>query len=262
MRACRKCGTEVEDKVYICPNCGSEIVGSTGGLTLKAAENKKTVANPMGTTVSTGSGLTDILRGDEDDEVEMQGSIPTTLARNVINEDYSGKKNNARIKKLIARIIFLAVVAVGAYFLITNVFMKEKGAKSYEDAIQFYVDAVNEKDQARMELIMPPYISATSNAAEVLDGMKNATISSFEITDKSFLSKEEKEALQDSIKYQTTKTANLENACIAKVQLTGEVDISGVKKPVVSTIEMELVQIRGYWYLHVDTYSNTDFDYN
>ena len=136
MKTCHVCGAQVDDKELICPDCGATVVGNTGGFALKPQEpqKKKKSSNPMGMTVSTGSGLTDLLRA-EDEDVEVEddlrgGSIPLTYAQNVIDDDaaYKEKKLKQKQKKLIARAIVIIAICIFAFIIISGYLNQRRGA--------------------------------------------------------------------------------------------------------------------------------------
>ena len=162
MKTCHVCGAQVDDKELICPDCGATVVGSTGGFALKPQEpeKKKKSANPMGMTVSTGSGLTDLLRA-EDDEVEVEdelrgGSIPLTYAQNVIDDDaaYKEKKLKQKQKKLITRAIVIIAICIFAFVIISGYLKQKRGADTPDALLDIYVEAVNDGEVVKRSLLM------------------------------------------------------------------------------------------------------------
>ncbi|MDE6025878.1 MAG: transposase [Lachnospiraceae bacterium] len=274
MKTCHVCGTQVDDRELICPECGATVVASTGGLSLKPQEpqKKKKGGSPIGTTVSTGSGLTDLLRA-EDDDVEVEddlsgGSIPLSFSKTVIDDDYDYKarQERKRIKKNLIKFIVVLVIAIGAYFAVTKVLSMEKRAQTPEQVLDFYMEAINNSNVEKLELIMPVYISDTNARAQsILDDMKGAHIDSYNISKKEEYGQEELIELQDSIKYQTARTANLKGAVKLTLVMNGTANRMGENIPVRSETEMTIVKLKKgmgeYYFIHIDAYDNTDFNY-
>ncbi|MCM1272873.1 MAG: hypothetical protein NC225_07990 [Clostridium sp.] len=273
MKTCHVCGAQVDDKELICPDCGATVVAGSGGLSLKAQEPpKKKAANPMGMTVSTGSGLTDLLKG-EDDDVDVEddlsgGSIPLSFSKTVIDDDYDYKKKqeNKRIKKNVFRLILILALVIAAYFVVTTVMNREKGAKTPEQVLDIYMEAINNGDADKLDLVMPSYLGDThAKAEQVIADMKNAHIDSYNISKKEELDNAEVMELQDSIKYQTSRTANIKGAVRLTVVMNGTADRMGEQISVRSETEMTIVLLKKgmgeYYYIHIDTYDNPDFNY-
>lgn len=273
MKTCHVCGAQVEDKELICPECGATVVGSTGGLALKPQEPpKKKAANPMGVTVSTGSGLTDLLRADDEDvEVEDEfhgGSITTNYVQNVIDDDavYKEKKLKQKQKKLIVRGIILIAIAVFVFILVSTYLKQKKGAETPEELVDIYVEAVNEGSVEKIEMIMPAYLNEHDEAQVLIDEMKSAHIDTYKIVKQTELNQAELDELQDSIKYQTGKTANIKGAKILTVQMSGTANRGGRDVAVNTELDIQVVKLKKgigeYYFIHMDTYDNPDFNYN
>lgn len=263
MKTCHVCGALVDDRELVCPECGATVVKHSEGFALKTDEPVKKRSNPMGTTVSTGSGITDILRGDDDGYTDdyISGSMPISLSKTELKGDYSAKRKS-NVGGLIFKFVLVVALIFGVYYLVTNVFMKKEGATEAEQVIDLYTEAVNEKDRDKLLLIIPPYITTNlERADDILEEMKDVHFDEYEIISKTDYSSSEVTALQDSIKLQTGKTANLKAACIMKIRLKGTtLNQSGVAVQKYSEVELEFVNIRDIWYLHIDTYSNPDFE--
>lgn len=273
MKTCHVCGAQVDDKELICPDCGATVVGSTGGFSLKQQEpqKKKKSSNPMGMTVSTGSGLTDLLRA-EDEDVEVEddlkgGSIPLSYAQNVIDDDavYKEKKLKQKQKKIILRAIILIAICIFAYVIISGYLKQKRGADTPDALMDIYVEAVNDGDVDKMTSIMPAYLNEQEEAQKLLDNMKGAHINTCEVTKAVELSQGEIEELQDSIKYQTGKTANITGATRITVKMSGTADRGGKNVDVNTQVDIQLVKLKKgigeYYFIHMDTYDNPDFNY-
>lgn len=273
MKTCHVCGAQVDDKELICPDCGATVVGSTGGFALKPQEpeKKKKSANPMGMTVSTGSGLTDLLRA-EDDEVEVEdelrgGSIPLTYAQNVIDDDaaYKEKKLKQKQKKLITRAIVIIAICIFAFVIISGYLKQKRGADTPDALLDIYVEAVNDGDVDKMASIMPAYLDEQTEAQKLIDDMKGAHINTCEIVRNKELSQMELDELQDSIKYQTGKTANIKSATLVTVKMSGTANRGGSNVTVNTEFDIQLVKLKKgigeYYFIHMDTYDNPDFNY-
>lgn len=265
MRTCRVCGAMVDDKEWNCPECGATMISSGGSLSLKSEEPvKKKTGNRMGTTVSTGSGLTDILRGDdvdngaEDDSVIM-GSMPTSLSKNIIDEEEARKKAKANRQLIsnIFKVVFIAACAFLVYLFVTKFVMKVKGAETCEDLVNIYMDAVNEGDAQLMKTIVPEFLNNRLDEAEFLiEDMEGAQFSSCVIKDKETITQAQMDILTDEIKLNTGKNANLNEGYYLEVEFTGT-NKNGLEIKAVA--EMEVYRVKNYWYLYVDTYENRAF---
>lgn len=264
MKKCHVCGNEVDDREITCPECGAMVSTDTGSkFALKTGQDKKKTSNPIGMTVSTGSGLTDILKGDddfEDDNPYEGASMPFNT--HIDYDDYAPKKK-PKIFGSVVKILFLAALVYGVYHLVVNVILADNGAKTYGEAIDIYVSSINEDDEDAMFTIMPPYISESQGnvlARGVLDDLDGIYDLSWTQVGFKEYNSEEKMALQDSIKLQTGKTSNVLEACLITFQLTGKTKSVGKEIPVVSRVDIELVRIRNNWYIHMDTYNNPNFE--
>jgi hypothetical protein len=260
MRKCHVCGLEVDDRTYICPDCGAEIVGSSGGLSLKAGtqEVKKKTGSSLGTTVSTGSGLTDILRGDDD--VEDFGSMPAAISYDLTDYE-TNKKAKRHFGKSIFKLICVAALAFGLYMLITQVFLKKTGPETYMEALETYIEAINNSDQDKMEFVIPPvYENKESTASEALSKLDGVSIDNYEVEDKYFLNSDEISTLQDSIKYATTKTANMSDVVNIKLRISGKLGSLVSSGATNGEITVQVVHIRNSWYVLPEEFEDIKFN--
>lgn len=267
MKKCPMCGIEVEDHASECPECGCPIA-DTSGFSLKSAPSgSKKSGNPMGKSISTGSGLTDLLREGDDayddfDDTSYGGSIPLNLMRNDV-EDYKGKKKS-KIGKILFRIILIAALAYGAYYLVVNVFMTKK-ARSYKEAVDFYVEGINDSDVDTMKAIIPPYVDDREEKAQkIIDSFNAVHIDDYNIKNVESISKFDIEQLQDAIKLSTGKTARIKEACSFDVEMTINVTGNSIKYESGSkfkvTSHMEYININDKWYLQIDSYEHVDYN--
>jgi hypothetical protein len=252
MRKCHVCGLEVDDRTYICPDCGAEIVGSSGGLTLKPKEDdkKKKTGASLGTTVSTGSGLTDILRG-EDGDSEIMGSLPNAVSYDLTDYE-SNKKARIHPGKVIFRLICIAVLALGIYMLVTRVLLKKDGPESYQEALDTYIEAINEQDQTKMEFV--------TQASKKLEELNGVHIDEYSVEDKYFLTSSEISKLQDDIKYATSRTANMSDAVNVKLKVSGTLGNYAKAGAKTGEITVQIVCIRDSWYVLLDEYEDIKFN--
>ncbi|MBQ9233945.1 MAG: zinc ribbon domain-containing protein [Lachnospiraceae bacterium] len=269
MKKCPMCGVNVEEHVTECPECGCPIA-DTSGFSLKSGSGtKKKSGNPMGRSMSTGSGLTDILRENDDTyddyygNSSIGGSMPISLSKTDIEGDYSVKKKS-KIGKYIIRIILLAAVAYGIYFLITNVLLTDK-AKSYNQALDYFVETINEDDVEKMEIVMPPYLDKTgSQAKEYLENLGILHINSYTVRDLAEMTDAEIDNLQESIKLETGKTARIKEGYSMMVDL--KVTVEGDSSQYVNgssfmiSTYMEFINIKDNWYLQINAYENIDYN--
>ncbi|MBQ9609783.1 MAG: zinc ribbon domain-containing protein [Lachnospiraceae bacterium] len=265
MKKCPMCGVEVDDHATECPECGCPIA-DTSGFSLKGGgpAPKKSNAHSIGTTVSTGSGLTDILNdGMEEEYSSVGGSIPISLSKNDIG-DYE-VKHKSHIGRTIFRILLLLAVAYGAYYLLDYFVFSNKKAYSYDDAIGNYMKAINDNDLDYMRGIMPPYLSdREASAKDILNNMSSLYINSYSIDDKVFYADKDLYELQDAIKLQTSKTARITSAYDLKVTFNVLVDGDSSKLEnganLNITMNMSFIEINNKWYLLLDSYDNIDYN--
>ncbi|MBQ9277193.1 MAG: zinc ribbon domain-containing protein [Lachnospiraceae bacterium] len=268
MKKCPMCGANVGDHQSECPECGCPIA-DTSGFSLKSGSGApRKSGSPMGRTMSTGSGLTDILRDGDDsyddfnDNSSIGGSIPISLAKTDVG-DYSVKRKS-NFGKYLFRIILLAAVAYGIYYLITNVFMTDK-AKSYNQALDYFVEAINEDDVEKMEIIMPPYLDKTGSQAEAyLENLGILHINSYTVRDLTEFTDSDKDNLQEAIKLETGKTARIKEGYSMTVDFKVTVEGDSSKyingsSFMISTY-MEFINIKDNWYLQINAYENIDYN--
>ncbi len=262
MRTCHVCGREVDDKTYICPDCGAEVVGSSGGLTLKAnAPEKKKAVNTLGTTISTGSGLTDILRADDEgDNSDFYGSMPNPTSYDLTDYESSKKAKN-HYGPLIFKIVVVGIIAFVMYLLIAKIFLKKDGSESYKEALDTYIEAINEADLDKMEFVSPAFLTdRTSESKKALSRLDGVKIDKYEIEETYFLNAEEREKLQESIKAATTRTPKFSDVVNIKLRIYGELkDLvpTGAKN---GTIIVQAVCIRDSWYILLEEYEEIKFN--
>lgn len=268
MKKCPMCGTSVDEHASECPECGCPIA-DTSGFSLKSSPGgSKKSGNPMGKSISTGSGLTDLLReGDDayddfDDTSSPYGSIPISLSKTDVGDLNIKKKS--KVGKYIFRIILIAALGFGIYYLITNVLLTDK-AKSYNQALDYFVEAINEDDVKKMEIIMPPYLDKNSSQAEdYLENLGILHVNSYNVRDLNELSESEIDNLQESIKLETGKTARIKEGYSMTVDLkvTVEGDSSRYVKGSSFMISsyMEFINIKDNWYLQIKSYENIDYN--
>lgn len=266
MKTCRVCGALVDDREWNCPECGATMITSGGGLSLKADEPvKKKTGNRMGTTVSTGSGLTDILRREDDeyDDVDdtpvIMGSLPGNMSRGIEEDEKARKKakNDIRIMTNIFKVIFAAAVIFIVYLFVTKFIMKDKGADSYEALVDIYVEAVNEGDVALMKTIMPEFISDRADEAQTLvDDMDGVEFTSYTIKNKEEIDRAQLDIFTDEIKLSTGNNPNLNEGYYLEVEFVGK-NKDGLE--IKATAVMEVYRVKHLWYLYPYTYENRAF---
>lgn len=266
MKTCHVCGCEVEDRELVCPDCGATVVKHSGTLSIKAQEETKKKLNPMGMTVSTGSGLTDILRNESEfdnadvDDDYFGGSIPLGMAKTVIDDDGKKKSDTGKVIGKVIKILFILALLYGAYWVVVNVFLNRDVIESHEEAIEIYVEAINDADVDKMEKIMPSYLNDPSLPADkILDEMQNVTINKYDIITVTELTDSEIISLQDEIKLATTKTANIKGAVTVKVRFYGTtLNASGQSVEKNGEVELVFIKIKDNWLLETESYKAPD----
>lgn len=266
MKTCHVCGCQVDDKELICPDCGATVVMATSGLSLKNEAPTKKKAASSGPSISTGSGLTDILRADDDDVAEEDplhgGSVPYSLTQNVIEEEERRKKKNiSKVFGTIFKIVLLAAAAYGIYYLVVNVFMKKEGASSYEAALDMYVEAVNDDDAAKMKQIVPTYMSYPQDTAQDwIDSMTNVEITSYDIINTVEMDDAAMLIMQDDIKLEKNKSADIREGVTVTVEIRANVvNASGATVSRGGEIEMDFIRLSDKWYFYSDSFDTSMF---
>ena len=268
MKKCPMCGIEVDDHASECPECGCPIADTSGFSLKSGAATKKKATNPMGKSMSSGTGLTDILReGDEAyddyDESSIGGSIPLSLTRLDIEGDYSAKKSG-KAGKIIIRLILLVALAAGAYFIVTHYLIRDK-AKSYEEALEYYVQAINNVDEDKMQIIIPPYIKDDESMAEdYIDNMKILHINGYNTRNVEKLTDSDIDNLIQSVKLETGKTAKIKEGYRVdlelKVTVTGDSSQYANGSSFLIKKTVEFIRIKDSWYLQINSYDNIDYN--
>lgn len=265
MKICHMCGCEVEDKDLICPDCGATVVKATMGLSLKAEQEKHKTVTTMGKTIGSGSGYTDILRAEEDDVAEDDpfrgGSIPASMARNFIEEEERKKKqkHTRTVKTIIKVVVFLAIV-IGAILFVTKVLLKKKGVESATDAIDVFVEAINDNDAGKLKQIMLPYYNQSEEAQDMIDMLSNVTITSNKVVSHEDISRVELDLYQQQLKAEKDRMVDIHDGVTYVLELRGttvkadtnvEIEFGG-------EIELQFFKIKGLWYLNTD---ELDYDF-
>ena len=271
MKMCQVCGSFVEDYEDYCPECGaafpSEQKESSIGLTLKEnTETYKRATNPMGTTISNGDeGLTSVLMdGMEEDGYyqDIDGSFSSINYSFNNRVDDEPTKHKSKVGKYIFTVLFFAAIAFGIYMFVTNVLLKKEGAATYQEAMQIYVDAVNNKDEEALSTIVPPYHNSVSlTAKDYLNNLQGVTIKYVE-KDVTTLSKQQKNIVMDTIKMEYGKTVVPDEAFLVTARVKYTTERAGSTNENTETVQFLVFQIDKRCYLFMDTFDIKLLDLN
>lgn len=266
MKTCHVCGCLVDDKEIVCPDCGATVVKATSGLSLKANEpEKKKRTNPIGTTIGTGSGLTDILRAADDDGVAEDdpfngGSIPVSIIRNTVDDDEeTHKKKSKGAFSMIVKIICLLAVAFGVYLLVVNVFMKKDEQATYESALDTFISAVNNNDAALMAKLVPTYMNDSADVAEMwIDDLNGADITEYDIIAKEQMEKTDLTDIEEYVKLELNKSVEVRDGVELTVEFRGtSYNNAGNAVSRGGDLKLQFIQIKDKWYFYPDNFNNS-----
>lgn len=256
MKVCHSCGTKVDDKELICPVCKQTVVVTHGELSLKPVEEKKQKkTNPMGTHISSGSGLTDILRSDDssmlDDGDLYGGSLPSSYARTEI-DSFTEKKRKIHVGKY----LFFAIIIIAICFFVFTLYKDynevKRGADSYEAVVKNYTDAYINKDEKLFDDMMPLYMDFDKNmVSDIYEQNITTKFISFNIEEVSHLDTGEIVVLQDDVKISTSKTVAIQEAVRTKVAFEAEVMKKSTGTYIKNVDEgiFVMIKVRDRWYL-------------
>ena len=216
----------------------------------------------MGTTLGTGSGFTDILRAEDNGELDDSyfGGGPVSFTDPYANDDYvAKKKKDYSAPKTIFKILLLCAVAYLVYYVVTNVIFAEDKASTYEAVFENYIEAVNDKDASAMQDIIAPYIIDRGDVAkELVDEMEGVEFTDCEITESIAFDDNQEKALQQTITL-TGKSFGVQKAYTVKVTFKGTVN---GQDRMIENIEMVFVKGDHKWYLDPTSYENPVFTDN
>lgn len=266
MKTCHVCGCFVDDGELVCPECGATVVKSTGGLSLKQEEpEKKKKTNPIGMTVSTGSGLTDILKAGDYDEGEAEadpfngGSIPVSMSKNIIEDDEPVKKKSGNVFGVLFKIVIFAAIAFGIYYLITNVILKKEGADTYEAALDMYIEALNDNDAQAMSEIVPSYMSdATEVAQSWIDSLNGANISEYSISRTDTIDDNDLTFIEEEVKLERNKVVDIREGVTLIVDFRGvSYNNAGNSVNRGGELKMQFIKIENRWYFYPEEFDSS-----
>lgn len=266
MKMCQVCGSFAEDYEDYCPECGApfpaEEKQSMSGLTLKEADpTYKVATNPMGTTISNGDGLTSVLvEGMEEDGYygDIDGSFTSVNYQKLAFEDNDEKvKGKNKVGKTLFSVALIVLAIVGGYFFVTKVLIKKVGAESYQEAMDMYVTAVNDKDADTLKLIVPPYHNSPSQTAnDYLAEYQGVTIKYKQKSIES-LTKQKCNIVMDAIKLEYGKTVVPDEAYIVTATVKFTTDRAGRVTEKSEKVDYLVIKIKKRYYVYMDK-----FDFN
>ncbi len=265
MKTCHVCGCLVDDKEIVCPECGATVVKATSGLSLKADEpEKKRKSNPIGTTVSTGSGLTDILRGEDDgvaeDDPYNGGSIPMSVIHNVVDDDDEPhKKKSGKVFSVIIKILLLAAVAFGIYYLVTNVIMKDDVSSTYEAALDTYIKNINDKNASELSVLVPSYVSDPVDEAQMwIEELNDADITEYNIVGTEYIDSTTLTELEEDVKLNLNRSIDISEGITLTVEFRGtSLNNAGNAVSRGGELKLQFIKMKNKWYFLHDNFDSS-----
>lgn len=261
MKTCHVCGYEVDDYILTCPECGATVVKSTVSFSLKSEEEKRKTSASLGKTIGSGSGYTDILRAEDDDTPEDDpfrgGSMPASMARNFIEEEARKKKQrHGRLVANIIKLIFVVALAVFVYLFVTKVILKKDGVSTAKEALEIFVEAVNENDVSALSKIMLPYYYQKEEAEDMIEALRDVTISGNRIAQHTSDSRIALDEYQEMLKAEKNKMVDIREGVTYIVEFRGTTTLkSGVSRDYGGEVSLQFFRIKGKWYLNTDDFS-------
>ena len=271
MKTCEECGAIVSDDETVCPECGGTAFSESHGLELRSDKGPK--KRPvMDTDISS-----NMEKGDfsdlEQDVYGGSGGAPISVSKAQLKEMKSVEKHGKKYAKKASTgmgtfflILVLIALGVGVYLLFTQVILKNDGPESQEACVEMFKEAVNaqqskddevrESAQAKMEYIMPPYLSIAPGQAEEILG----TLANVEITkmDETKSTPADTTKLNDYVQMERGKTAKITEAFEKEFRVTAYVTNSrGQKIQKIKDIRIILICIKDRWYFY-----NEDYDFS
>ena len=274
MKTCQECGAILADDETVCPDCGGTYFTESHGLELKS--NKGPSKRPvMDEDISANMEKGDF--SDLEQDVYGGGSgAPIALTKSMIKEAKSEERKNRKHHKksgaalgpigTLFFVLVLVAIGVGVWYLFTHVILKNEGPETKEICMSTFVEAikdsksddpdVKEGAQAKMESVLPPYLSIGPGVAqELLDAFANVEITKYTVVKETPANANE---LNDYVQAERGKTAKIKEAF--KVEYRVNVDVinsRGAKIQRIKNITVYFVMIKDRWYFY-----NEDYDFS
>ena len=273
MKTCEECGKILSDDETICPECGGTMFSETHGLELKSNKGPKkrpVIDEDISANMEKGD------YSDLEQDVYGGGSgAPIALSKEQIkekkNEDKKDKKKHHKSGNMSAVgtlffVLVLAALVFGVYYLFTNVILKVEGPESQQECIETFIEAINDaksddydvKDGAvaKMESVMPPYLSiAPGVAQELIEMFGRVEITKYVETKSTPVNPND---LNDYVQAERGKSAKIKEAFRVEYRVNADIiNERGSKVQRIKTITVYLIQIKDHWYFY-----NEDYDFS
>lgn len=260
MAVCESCGAKVQDGLTICSECGRPVKKMKTTLELKGQNGRKPKKATMFSPADE--------YGDVVDSNSVGGAEPVTVTKEKIEYYESENKKEKRKKRpgiftWIIRLVVLAAIGYGVYYLCVNVLFKPDGPETYEEAFDAVIEATNSKDKENIMTCIPAYITDNIRVSEgYLSNMHDADIESAEIKQDTvhMWSKQELNAMNDDVQLQHGKTANIKEGVTFTAKLRGYArNEKGNRVARYTEVEMNFIKIKGVWYFDIESYDTSAF---
>lgn len=262
MKTCSECGTRVNSAVLICPECGHTFPRESGTKLSLKQNTGGSNSHSLGMTINDGTSSVMMDDNFEAQDTGYYGSVNHKLFAELEEDEkeaaaYRKRRESKKVVSLLIRIAVIGALIYGVYFvLMTYVFVK-KGADTYTDALNMYMEAINNEDASKMSEIVPPYFPDRKEEGQKwIDRIVGSKFTSISVSKRDRIPADEFTEMQDNIKMIYNKTLYITDSCRLTVEIKGSK--KGINKG--CFVKIDLIESEGKWYIFPDTYKNPMFE--